>query len=625
MLRKLLGTGSVARIVTIKDYFKETHLFGRRAVLALLAILVLCGLLLTRLFYIQVIEHDLYITRSERNRLKLLALPPTRGLIYDRHGVLLADNLTSFNLEVVPEQVQDMDLTLRKLARIVTLREEDLTRFRKLLKRTRRFDAVPLRLRLSEEEVARFAIDRPLFPGVDITTRLLRYYPQGELAAHVVGYVGRIDANDVQRLDAAQYSGTTHVGKIGVEKSYEEQLHGDVGFEQVEANAEGRTLRVIKSRSPLPGQDLRLHLDMRVQAAANAALGEFNGAVVAIEPDSGGVLALVSKPGFDPNLFVNGIDVATYKALQESTARPLYNRALQGTYPPGSTIKPFVGLAGLQLNVTHATRRSYCPGYFTLPGVSRPYRDWKRGGHGAVDLRSAIMESCDVYFYELARDLGIDRLHDFLAHFGFGKKTGIDLPGERAGIAPSRTWKRQTHNQVWYPGETLITGIGQGYTLTTPLQLAAATATIATRGRRYEPRIVRSLQQDGDASTQTLASLAGVNADARHWDSINDAMTAVVHGARGTARRIADAPYKIAGKTGTAQVFSLKKNQRYREKDIPIHLRDHALFIAYAPVESPRIAVAVIVENGGSGGAVGAPIARQILDAYLLNSPRYAH
>jgi len=608
--------------ITLKDKARESLLLRNRVIVALLVVLTLTVGLLVRLVYLQVLSHDLFATLSENNRVKIVPIPPTRGLIFDRNGVVLAQNQPSFTLEVVPEAVEDMEATLQGLAEIVDLREADLERFRRLLKGRRRFEGIPLRFRLDEEDVARFAVNRHRFPGVDIEARLTRHYPLGPAGAHVVGYVGRIDEQELQRLDAADYSGTSHLGKTGVEKAYEDELHGKVGFKHVETNAQGRTLRVLERSAPVPGNDLELNIDVLLQATAEQALGSENGAVVAIEPQTGAVLALVSTPTFDPNLFVNGIDAEDYAALQTSVDRPLFNRALRGQYPPGSTVKPFMALIGLETEATTPDEETWCGGFYQLPGRSHRYRDWKRVGHGHVDMNTAIQQSCDVYFYELALELGIDRMHDFMSRFGFGRETGVDIGGEVAGVMPSREWKRRMRNQPWYPGETLITGIGQGFTLTTPLQLAEATASLALRGRRLQPRVVRALSdpETGARSILPVAELPPVVAKLdSHWNRIIQGMVDVAHSARGTARRIGkDSPYHIAGKTGTAQVFGIGQDEKYDAEQLDKRLRDHALFIAFAPVEKPRIAVAVLVENGGSGSRAAAPIARRVLDHYLL-------
>ena len=608
--------------ITIKDYLFESQLFMQRSVQALVFAGILIAVLVGRLIYLQVLAHEHYITLSDDNRIKILPLPPNRGLIFDRNGLILADNLPSYRLEITPEQVHDMDATLDALSQLVNIRDVDRSRFEQLLKRTPVFKPVPLRFRLSDEEVARFAIDRHRHPGVDIVAGLSRHYPHGPLLAHAVGYVGRIDERDLQRIDTSDYSGTTHIGKVGIEKTYEDILHGTVGYSQVETNAEGRVLRTLVRTPPVPGNNLYLTLDAELQNVADQALGKRAGAVVAIDPDTGGVLAFVSKPAYDPNLFVNGIDSKTYTALRENDKQPLFNRALRGQYPPGSTLKPFVALGGLEEGITSKHAHTYCPGFYQLPGKARKYRDWKRGGHGTVDLTAAIAQSCDVYFYDLAMSMGIDRLHDYLSKFGFGERTGIDISGELPGLMPSRQWKRAARNLPWFPGETLIAGIGQGFVLTTPLQLASSTTTLARYGNRKKPHVVASTQIYGDIELTPLPVAPEPDIpieDRQHWNDVIHGMHEVVQGKRGTARKIGkDAKYQFAGKTGTAQVFGLMEEEKYDAEKLAEKLRDHSLFIAFAPLDKPRIALAVIVEHGGSGSAVAAPIARIILDQYLL-------
>lgn len=607
--------------VTIKDYLFENRLFMQRAIQALIFAFLLIAILIGRLIYLQVLAHEHYITLADDNRIKILSLPPNRGLIFDRNGLILADNLPSYRLEITPEQIHDMDSTIQQLAGLVNIRDVDLKRFDKLRRNTPSFKPVPLRFHLSDEEVARFAINRYKFPGVDIVAGLSRHYPHGPLAAHALGYVGRIDERDLQRIDGSDYSGTTHIGKVGIEKTYEDTLHGQVGFSQVETNAEGRVLRTLVRTPPVPGKNLYLTLDAELQHAAEQAFGDHTGAAVAIDPNNGDILAFVSLPSYDPNLFVNGIDSETYHALRDDLKQPLFNRALRGQYPPGSTLKPFVGLGGLELGVTSVHAHTFCPGFYQLPGTERKYRDWKRSGHGTVELHSAIAQSCDVYFYDLALSMGIDNLHDYLAPFGFGTRTGVDISGELPGLLPSRTWKRAAHGQVWFPGETLITGIGQGFMLTTPIQLASATATLARHGQRLKPHIVDSTQPYDDPELTPLPVETVLDVpvlDPTHWSEVIDAMREVVHGERGTARKIGlDAKYEIAGKTGTAQVFGLKEEEKYEADNLEKKLHDHSLFIAFAPIEDPTIAIAVIIEHGGSGSAVAAPIARTILDQYL--------
>lgn len=607
--------------ITIKDYLFESRLFMRRTVATIIFAALLIGTLIARLIFLQVFAHEHYATLSDDNRIKIQSLPPNRGLIYDRNGLLLAENLPSYRLEITAEQVKDMPATLEALGKLVAIRETDLKRFEKLRKRTPAFKPVPLRFHLNDKEVARFAVDRHLYPGVDIVAGLSRHYPHGALAVHALGYVGRIDERDLKRIDTSNYSGTTHIGKVGIEKTYEKELHGKAGYQQVETNAEGRTLRTLERTAPVPGRDLYLTLDARLQARTESFFGEEAGAAIVLDIQNGDVLAFVSQPGFDPNLFVNGIDSDTYRSLRLDELQPLFNRALRGQYPPGSTIKPFVGLAGLETNTTTSHHTTYCPGYFRLPGKDRKYRDWKRSGHGTVDLMKAISQSCDVYFYDLALSLGIDRLHDYLSQFGFGTRTGLDISGEASGLLPSREWKRTTRSLAWYPGETLITGIGQGFMLTTPIQLASATATLASFGHHISPRIVSSTR--GPENNHLIPQPVKQKPDLdilklQNWKSIIMGMREVVQGKRGTARRIAKgATYEIAGKTGTAQVFGLKEEEEYDAEALARKLRDHSLFIAFAPIANPRIAVSVIVEHGGSGSAVAAPIARKIMDTYF--------
>ncbi|WP_177418313.1 penicillin-binding protein 2 [endosymbiont of Lamellibrachia barhami] len=591
---------------------------GRIIVAAIIVTLTLL-LLLTRLLYLQVLNHEHFTTLSQDNRVKLEPRPPTRGLIYDSHGTILAQNLPAYSLDITPEKTPDIETTIQALSEIIPINEDDRKRFKRLRQQRRRFDSIPIRVRLSDEEVARFAVNQHRFPGVDVQAKLLRDYPLQEQTAHVLGYVGRINKQELQQIDTSNYSGTTHIGKNGVERTYETQLHGSVGLQQVEVNAKGRVLRVLETQPPQPGENLHLFLDMDLQATALEALKDYSGAVAAIDTRTGGVLALVSKPGYDPNLFVEGISSKAYTALRDSLDKPLFNRAIRGQYPPGSTIKPFIGLAGLETGVVSFNQQTYCPGFYQLPGHEHKYRDWKKTGHGQMAMEDAIIQSCDVYYYELARTLGIDRLHDFLTTIGFGSRSGIDLTGERSGLLPSREWKRKARREPWYPGETLITGIGQGYFLTTPLQLASATATLANRGQRIRPRMVESIDlPDGTRQVTQMESTQLTQVDPEHWEQVIHAMQQVVEGMRGTARRIRSDHYSIAGKTGTAQVFTVKQDEEYDEKTVEKRKRDHALFIAFAPVEEPRIAIAVIVENGGHGGSVAAPIARKVLDRYLL-------
>ena len=615
----------MARLLTIKDFSRESYLASARAVAAAIIVGLLTLALVGRLAHLQVLKHRHFTTLSENNRVKIVPVAPVRGLIFDRNGEVLAQNLPAYGLEVVPELVEDVDALIGELREIIEITDADEEEFLAVLARKPRFEKIPLRLRLDDQEVARFAVNRHRFPGVDIDARLTRDYPHGELGVHLVGYVGRIDKRELDSIDQADYRGTSHIGKTGIEASHEDWLHGRVGYQRVETNAQGRILRVLERHDPVPGRNLYLTMDVKLQRTAEAVLGDERGAIVALEPATGAVLAMASTPGFDPNLFVHGIDVDTYRSLQRSPERPLFNRAINGQYPPGSTIKPFLGLAGLEHHIGHAQGKSWCPGWFRLPGRERKYRDWKKHGHGRIGLRDAIVQSCDVYFYELALALGIDRMHEFLSSFGFGARTGIRLGGESPGLMPSRTWKRNARGQSWYPGETVITGIGQGYMLTTPLQLASAAAAIATRGTRMRPRIVDRAVDPGSGETEavepeTIATISSF--DAANWKRIVEAMAGVVHGSRGTARRInAGIAYRMAGKTGTAQVVGIGQNEEYDADKLDKRFHDHGLFVAFAPVEEPRIAVAVIVENGGTGSDAAAPLARIVIDAWLGDTP----
>jgi penicillin-binding protein 2 len=609
---------------TFKDHIRESIIFSSRSIVAAIVIVLLVFLLIARLAWLQIFHQQHYKTLSENNRVNILPIPPTRGLIYDRNGVLLAQNIPSFTLELVPEHIPDLNATIEEIKKLVSVSDEDLKQFHKNLKRKRRFEGIPLRFRLNDEEVARLSVNQYRLPGVEIIASLSRDYPLGKLASHSIGYVGRINEKELRKLNASEYSGTSHIGKIGIERAYEEQLHGKVGFQRVETNAQGRILQVLERTLPVPGKNLFLTIDAKLQAIAEQAFADNTGALVAIDPRNGDVLAIASIPTFDPNLFVNGLDSATYRELRESPERPLFNRAITGQYPPGSTIKPLIGLAGLELKQVYAQQKINCPGWYMLENDERRYRDWKKRGHGETDLTKAIVESCDVYFYDLSLALGIDRIHQYLSYFNIGNRTRIDVPGELPGLLPSRTWKRKRYSMPWFPGETLITGIGQGFMLTTPLQLSSFTATLSKKGTGYQPKL---LFQTQDPQTHTTLLKQPVALDPvpitsdENWQTVISAMKKVVHGTHGTARRISyNLPYTIAGKTGTAQVFGIKQDEEYEEEKIKKKLRDHALFIGFAPVEDPKIAVAVIVENGGSGGSVAAPIARKVMDQYLLNN-----
>lgn len=610
--------------VALNDHLREIRLFRGRVIVAVGFFALLIVALIARLYWLQVAQHTHFRTLSEDNRVKIYPVPPTRGLIFDRNGTVLAGNLPSYALEITREQVDDLDATLAALAEVVAISDADLRRFQRLRWRKRAFEGTPLRLRLSEEEVARMAVNRHRFPGVEITAGLTRHYPQGGPVAHVVGYVGRINERELERIDEANYAGTNYIGKIGVELTYEDVLHGSVGYRRAEVNALGRVVRDLDVTPPSPGLNLYLTLDHRLQHAAELALDGRTGAVVAIDPNNGEVLAMVSNPGFDPNLFVNGISGKAYSELRDDPDRPLFNRVLRGQYPPGSTVKPFYALAGMEYGAVSADHRVFCPGYYTLPtDKEHRYRDWKKTGHGWTDMNKSVVQSCDVYYYELAVKLGIDRLKEFMDRFGFGRLTEVDIDGELGGLMPSQEWKRRAKGQAWYPGETVITGIGQGFTLVTPLQLAAATATLANRGVGWKPHVVSAEENPitGEVVVIDPQGLPPVPRVAeRNWDLALKAMHDVVNTPSGTARRISEgAPFKIAGKTGTAQVFTVGQEEEYKEDEVHHKLRDHALFMAYAPFDDPQIAVAVVVENGGHGGSAAAPVARAVFDAFAAS------
>ncbi len=606
----------------IKDHHLELRLFNERLLLAALIMICSSGVLLARLAYLQLYHYEHFTTLSQNNRIRLVALPPPRGRLYDRHGAVLADNLPSYRLEIIPEQVSDLPRTLRELGGIVELSPLDLDRFERTRSRQAAFQGIPLRFNLNDGEVANFAVDQHRFPGVEIQARLRRYYPHGTLGVHAIGYVGRINVRDLKRLDQRNYQATTHTGKLGVERFHETTLHGEVGFERVEVNAAGRRIRILQRHPPQPGQDIALTLDLELQAIAERALAGHRGAAVAIDPRNGEVLALVSVPAHDPNAFVQGISRSAYQALRNDPGQPLFNRAVQGQYPPGSTIKPLIGLAGLEFGATWPGRTMYAGPYYQLPERDRKYRDWKPGGHGLVDLDKSIAQSCDVFFYDLAYRLGIDQMASFLQQFGIGQKSGLDVIGESPGLLPTRDWKQGTRGEPWYPGETLIAGIGQGYMLATPLQLASATATIAMRGQRFRPHLLHAKRADSKGEFEVIPPeplRPVVVRDVAFWDFVTEGMVHAVHSPNGTAFHTVGKhlPYRMAGKTGTAQVFGLQEGEEYDSDEIARHLHDHALFIGFAPLHEPRIAVAVIVENGGSGSAVAAPVAREIIDFFM--------
>ena len=591
----------------------------RRIRIAAVLALALSLILIWRFYSLQVLQYERYQTLSLDNHIRIQAVPPVRGLILDRHGVVLAQNTAVHILQVVPEKVHDMDAMLRKVDDLVGLSATEVEAFRSRLKKHPSFEKVLLKARLDDVETATFAVNEYRFPGVTLEAVLHRDYPQGSLVSHVLGYVGRISESEEAMIDPAAYQGVRSIGKIGVEKQYEDLLLGRPGFAQVEIDAHGRTLRTISRNSATPGNTLNLTIDADLQRIAREALGNRRGAVVAIAPSSGEVLTMASSPSFDPNLFVDGIDQRTYDALRGLEDRPLLNRALYGRYAPGSTIKPVIAQAILDAGIS--PRESvYCPGWYTLPDSTRRYRCWKKTGHGPVNLHSAVEQSCDVYFYEMGRRLGIEAMADVLTRFGLGAVTGVDLPKEPDGLVPTPQWKRATRNESWYPGEDLITVIGQGYLMVTPMQLARMTATLANRGIPVQPRLLLSKEDSlsGETIPTNASSQPAKPATEASLDQVIQSMTAVMHSPRGTARASGRrSPYQIAGKTGTAQVIGIAQDEEYDESVIPEKFHDHALFIAFAPVDKPQIAIAVVVENGGSGAKAAAPIARKIMDRFF--------
>jgi penicillin-binding protein 2 len=614
----------------VRNPERELFWFRRRLAVAGVFVLVACGGLVARFVYLQVTQHGHYRTLAESNRIAVVPIPPNRGVITDRNGVVLAQSDSAYTLEIQPARVKDLERTIDELAAIVEVTPRDRKRFRKLLDESKNFESLPLRTRLTDEEVARFAVNRYRFPGVEIKARLFRNYPFGEVGSHFLGHIGRINDKDLEKIaewDAtADYKGTDYIGKLGVELTYERELHGTTGVEEVEVDAAGRAVRTLSRVAPIPGNNLRLSIDIRLQRAAEAAFGERRGALVAIDPTSGEVLAFLSRPGFDPNLFVDGIDPASWKDLNESPDRPMLNRPLKGAYPPGSTIKPFLALGALHSGKRTASQAFADPGYFQIPGHSHRFRDDKPGGHGTVDMHKSIVVSCDTYYYLLAAESDIDETHAWMSTLGFGRQTGVDIEGELAGVLPSREWKRKRFagpnyrddHRKWYLGDSISAGIGQGYTAFTPLQLAHATATVANDGVAFRPHVVKQVEnvRTGEVRRIAAESTGTLPVSKEHIAVIKAALVGV--NKEGTSRRAFEgAKYAAAGKTGTAQVFSLK-GQTYDASKIDERLRDHAWFMAYAPADRPRIALAVLVENGGFGAQAAAPIARQVFDYYLL-------
>jgi penicillin-binding protein 2 len=611
-----------------RDYDTELQRFQVRLGVAGAIVLIAFVLLAIRFTYLQLLQHEYYRTKAEDNRISVVPVVPNRGLILDRNGVVLARNDSQYTLEINPRLVPNLESTIAELGTVIDLLPRDRARFRKLRTEIKGADSLPIKTRLTDQEVARFAANAYRFPGVEIKARLFREYPFGEMASHVLGYIGRISDKDVERLEAeglaANYKGSDYIGKSAIEGSYEHELHGTTGSAQVEVDAGGRGVRTLASTPPVPGNNLVLTLDVKLQEVAENAFGNFRGALVAIEPATGGVLAFVSKPGYDPNLFVDGIDPQSWEALNNHPDKPLNNRALTGTYPPGSTFKPFMAMMALELGKRSPEYTIADPGFFSLPGQSHRYRDWKVGGHGAVNLHRSVVISCDTYYYGLAADTDIDQLHGFLSKFGFGQPTGIDIEGEKGGLLPSREWKRKrfkrAEEQRWYQGDSVSVGIGQGYNLATPLQLAFATAILANDGVVYRPHLVRHIVDARTGESRAIESKPSrvVNLNPKWVKLVKNAMVDVTRPGGTAARAGAGAAYTFAGKTGTAQVIGIKQNEKYDEKKIAERFRDHALFVAFAPAEAPKIALGILVENGGHGSSTAAPIARTVFDYYLL-------
>lgn len=598
-------------------YRRRLEIAGGVAVLLFL-------ILFARFFWLQVLQYGHYHALAENNRISLVPAPPSRGVIYDRQGEVLAQNFSAYTLEITPAKVGKLESTLDRLAEVVSIDAGDRKRFKRLLAESKNFESIPIRNKLTEEEVARFTVNRYRFPGVEVKARLFRQYPFGDSFSHVVGYIGRIGQRDLDRLEAggqlANYRGSDHIGKLGIESTYEAWLHGNTGIEKVETDSSGRAVRLLSRTAPVSGHNLYLHLDAKLQQVAEKVFGDYRGALVALDPRNGGVLALVSKPGFDPNLFVDGIDSATWRELNNADERPLINRALRGMYPPGSTIKPFMALAGLETGLRKPGDAIADPGYFTLAGSSHRYRDWKKDGHGMVDLKRSIIVSCDTYYYGLAHQMGIERMAGFLGQFGFGKKSGVDLDGELGGLMPTPAWKKKRFNQPWWPGETVIAGIGQGYVLATPMQLAVATMAIANNGMLYKPQLIRAWSDpvSGQLSQAAPRLVGHVAMKPQHLRLVKEAMVEVMLPGGTASIAGANTPYLFAGKTGTAQVVGIRQGEKYDASRLAERHRDHALFIAFAPADDPKIVLAVMVENGGHGGSTAAPVARKVIDYWLL-------
>lgn len=616
---------------TLKDYSQDARTFKRRAVLALVIVSLAFMILLGRMYFLQVVEYERYAAISDRNRIQLQPVPPRRGLIYDRNGILLADNQPTFSVTLLREEISDVDETLAALRELIDVSDRDVERFRQRLQQRRRpYETVPLRFRLTEEEIAKISVNYHKLPGVQVEADLIRYYPYGASAVHALGYVGRINERDLQNLDPVKYAGTNYLGKLGIERFYEPILHGEVGSRKVETNARGRVLRVLEQSDPTPGADIQLSLDLRLQQYIEKLLEGRRASVVALDPKTAGILALVSTPTYDPNLFVMGISNTDYSALQEDLDIPLFNRAVRGGYKPGSTIKPIIAMAAIDSETVQPDYTIWDPGFYQITPGGRKYRDWRRGGHGRVDLPTSLAQSVNTWYYDVGHRMGNEPMSRYLRMFGFGQVTALDTPEAIVGVLPTPEWKRGAVGEPWYPGDSVNMSIGQGFVVVTPLQLAIAANVIANRGQWQQPRLLKEvIQSTDDTLEQNLQSLIEarpvpddfVAKDDAYWDPIIQGMIDVVHGPTGTARRAGQGmTYQMASKTGTAQVVALPDDGRYKAEELSERNRDHALFIAFAPVDDPQIALAVVVENGGGGSSVAAPIARQIMDAWILDN-----
>ncbi|MBD0788571.1 penicillin-binding protein 2 [Vibrio sp. Y2-5] len=614
-----------------RDYIAEARLFKSRAVVSFVGIVFMMGILIANLYNIQVNQYQDYKTRSNDNRIKVVPIAPNRGLIYDRNGRLLAENRPVFNLEITPEQVKDIDGTIARLQEFLDITPEKIATFEKERRHSRRFNSVPLLTQLTETEVAKFSVQQHKFPGVTVTASLKRYYPYGEVLTHVIGYVSRINDKDIERLEregqVANYQATRDIGKLGIERYYESTLHGTAGYQEVEVNSRGRIIRTLKYVPPIPGKDIVLNLDIDLQLYVHKLLDGRRGAAVVLDPKDNGILAMVSSPSYDPNAFVHGISGKAYSKLLNDKNRPLVNRTTLGIYPPGSTVKPFIAVSALEEGVVTPNTTRNDPGYWKIPNsTTRPFRDWLRWGHGRVDLIKALEESVDTFFYQIAYDLGIDRLSDWMMRFGFGDYTGIDIYEESKANMPTREWKMSRHRTPWYQGDTIPVGIGQGYWTATPMQIAKATSVLVHHGEVWAPHLLRSTINNGEEFTRqkeaeyvSYPPITGV--PKKYWEMAIEGMYLVNHGKKGTARRaFQNLKYKSAGKSGTAQVFGLAEGQEYNADELAEHLRDHALFTGFAPVDDPQAIVTIVLENAGGGSSNGAPVVRRIFDHIILGA-----